>query len=119
MAERAGRIVGIHEYEFRAGVNVSDFEATVREAEERGLFRLPGLIEYRFLRGVKGERNGSYAAIWVFASREEWEALWGSPDKPIGKESYPASWKVWEDELLAPLLDRDPDTITYTDYEQL
>ena len=28
-------------------------------------------------------------------------------------------WKVWEDEVLVPLLDREPDTITYTDYEEL
>ena len=28
-------------------------------------------------------------------------------------------WKVWENEILAPLLNRDPDTIRFTSYEEI
>ena len=48
-----------------------------------------------------------------------WEALWGSVVHPRRKAEYPASWQVWEEELLAPLLIQAPDTITFTAYEEL
>jgi hypothetical protein len=80
---------------------------------------LPGLVEYHFGRGIKGSRTEHYAAIWIYESIQAWEKLWGSPDKPVGKANYPKNWQVWEDEILAPLLNQDPDRINYTDYEEL
>jgi hypothetical protein len=112
-------IFGVHEYVLKSGVHPNEFEKAVVRARKRGLFKLPGLVDYYFLRGVKGRRRGSYAAVWVFESREAWERLWGTADRPIGKEGYPDNWKIWENEILAPLLDRDPDTITFTDYEEI
>lgn len=114
-----GRIVGIHEYVLRPGADEGAFLQAVRGARERGLFALPGLIEHYLLRGVKGARLRQFAAVWIFESREAWERLWGTPENPLRKEQYPESWKIWEDEVLAPFLDREPDTITFTDYEEL
>jgi hypothetical protein len=28
-------------------------------------------------------------------------------------------WQVWENEILAPLLSQDPDTIRFTSYEEV
>jgi len=109
-------VYAVHEYELRAGVSPEQFEQAVRQAVKRNLFDLPGLVEYRFLKGIKGERTGRYAALWIFESLEAWEKLWGPPAQPFPKERYPKNWLIWEDEILAPLLDRDPDKIVYTDY---
>ena len=113
------KIFGVHEYVLKPGVDVREFEAAILQAEERGLLVLPGLVEYHFLKGLKGRRNGSYVAIWVFESRTAWERLWGTPEHPIDKRDYPPNWKVWEDGVLAPFLDCEPDRIMYTDYEEL
>lgn len=113
------RIFGIHEYVLKPGVDHDQFERAVRQAEELGLFKLPGLLDHYFLKGLKGYRKGCYAAIWVFESREAWENLWGTPDHPVGKQDYPRNWQVWEKQVLTPLLDREPDAITFTDYEEL
>ena len=109
----------MHEYVLKPDADGSQFERAIRQADARGLFVLPGLIDHYFLKGLKGCRKGCYAAIWVFESQATWERLWGTPEHPIGKQDYPPNWKVWEDEVLAPFLEREPDTITYTDYEEL
>ena len=57
--------------------------------------------------------------MWVYEGKEAWEALWGPVDRPRSKDEYPEKWLIWEDEVLAPFLDRDPDTIRYTSYEGL
>jgi hypothetical protein len=91
----------------------------LRDAERRGLFDLPGPREHHFLRGLKGARRGAYAALWIFESREAWEKLWGPPDAPHPPSQYPEKWQVWENEILAPLLSQDPDTIRFTSYEEI
>ena len=113
------RIVSVHEYELRPGVEPADFERAVSDAERRGLFDLPGLCEHHFLRGLKGARRGCYAAVWIFESREAWERLWGPPDAPRPPSQYPQKWQAWENEILAPLLSQDPDTIRFTSYEEV
>ena len=110
---------GIHEYVLKPGEDEYEFQRAVRQAEGRGIFKLPGLVDHCFLKGIKGERIGSYAAIWVFESREAWEQLWGTLEQPLRKQDYPENWKVWEEEVLAPFLDRQPDTITFTAYEEV
>lgn len=113
------RVISIHEYVLDAGVEPDAFERAVREAERRNLFDLPGLAAYHFLEGLRGEQSGSYVALWVYESREAWEQLWGAPGQPVEKDEYPERWNVWEDELLAPLLDCDPDDIAFTSYKEL
>jgi heme-degrading monooxygenase HmoA len=113
------RVISIHEYELKRDVQDATFEGALREAERRGLFDLPGLVGHHFLRGLKGARRGRYAAVWIFESREAWERLWGTVDRPKPPADYPEAWKVWENEILAPLLDQDPDTIRFTSYVEL
>jgi hypothetical protein len=38
--------------------------------------------------------------------------------KPINKADYPENWKVWENEVLTPFLDQDPDKIKFTSYQE-
>lgn len=113
------RVVSIHEYELKDGVGPDAFEAAIRHAEARGLFALPGLIGHHFMRGLKGMRVARYAAIWIYESREAWERLWGTPEQPLRYDDYPPQWRTWEEEFLIPLLDRNPDTIRFTTYEEL
>ena len=117
--ERMSKVISIHEYILKPGIGAEQIENAVRIAEGRGLFRLPGLVAYHFGQGIRGRREGNYAAIWIYESRMAWEALWGSVAHPRTKAEYPASWQVWEEELLAPLLVQEPDTITFTAYEEL
>lgn len=112
-------ITSVHHYELAGSATDREFREAVREAERRDLFDLPGLVEYRFLRGIKGARRDEVTALWTYESRAAWEALWGPVDDPVPKEDYPASWRTWEDELLAPILADDPDEIEYTSYETI
>lgn len=109
-------IVSIHNYELAAEAKPEDFEAAITEAESLGLFSLPGLQSYEFLRGIKGHRVEKYTAIWRYESRDAWEMLWGTVDEPLPKSEYPEKWQTWEDNLLAPLLSEDPDKILFTSY---
>ena len=110
------KIISVHEYELKPGVDDAEFERALDDAEKRGLFELPGLVAHHFLKGLKGTRRGAYAAIWIFESRAAWEKLWGTPEAPRPPTEYPLKWKVWENEVLAPLLAQDPDTIRFTSY---
>jgi len=112
------KIISVHEYELKPGVDERAFKQAILDAKKRGLLQLAGLTEYHLLKGIKGSRTGSYAAIWVYQERQAWEKLWGSPDKPKGKNDYPENWRVWEEEILAPFLCQDPDKIVFTSYEE-
>ena len=113
------KVISIHEYVLKPGVDAHQFERALHIAQERGLFRLPGLAAYHFVKGIKGTRKGHYTAIWIYESRAAWEALWGSVEHPRSKHEYPENWQVWENEILSPLLTRDPDMIMFTSYEEL
>jgi hypothetical protein len=113
------KVMSVHEYVLLPGIDERRFEQSIRQARERGLLRLPGLLEHHFLKGIKGSRNGCYAAIWIYESREAWERLWGTPDHPRRRQDYPENWKIWEEEVLAPFLSLDPDRIVFTAYEEL
>ena len=110
-------IVSIHHYELAESATDQAFHGAIREAERRGLFDLPGLVEYRFLRGIKGTRKDGYTALWTYESRQAWQALWGSNEDPVSQDEYPDKWKSWEEELLAPLISGNPDDIDYTSYK--
>jgi hypothetical protein len=99
-----GRIVSIHEYNLKPGVNVGHFEQALREAEARGLLQLPGLVAHHFVKGAKGVRRGAYAALLIY---------------PRPSQEYPDSWRVWEEEVLAPFLGDHPDRIRFTADEEL
>ncbi|SRR6266446_9539820 len=113
------RMISIHEYELRPGSGAERFEQAIRAAVVRGLFDLPGLTAHHFVKGVKGARRDAYAAVWIYESREAWERLWGTLDHPRGREDYPEKWKIWEEELLAPILSSDPDAIRFTAYQEI
>lgn len=110
-------IISVHEYVLKSGVTGKDFERAVKIAKSESLFDLPGLENHYFLKGVKGKRREQYTAVWIYRDRRSWERLWGTPDKPIGKENYPHNWQRWENDILAPLIEGEPDKITYTSYE--
>lgn len=111
-------ITSVHQYELAESTHPSEFHDAVEEAVSRGLFeRIPGLVDYRIGRGIRGHRTGKFAAIWRYESREAWTAVWGAVGEPVPKAEYPETWLIWEDELLAPLLAEDPDEIEYTSYE--
>jgi hypothetical protein len=111
-------IVSIHHYELAESANPSDFHDAVAEAVRRDLFeQIPGLVDYRIGRGIKGDRTGHFAAVWTYESEEAWIDLWGPPDDPVPKTAYPHAWRVWEADLLAPILAEDPDEIRYTSYD--
>ena len=113
------RVISVHEYEMKPGVEDADFERAIHDAEERGLFDLPGLTGYYFLKGFKGQRRGAYAALWIFESIEAWEKVWGPVGRPRPAEEYTATWKVWEREILTFFLTQDPDTIRFTTYAEI
>jgi hypothetical protein len=114
-----GRIISIHEYDLSPGINVEQFEQVLHDAEARGLLQLPGLVAHHFVKGAKGVRRGAYAALWIYESREAWERLWGTPEHPRLPQDYPDTWKIWEQEVLAPFLKVHPDAIRFTAYEEL
>ena len=51
------KITSIHEYKLRGGVASQQFEAAVEDARKAELFSLPGLMEYHFLRHIRGTRE--------------------------------------------------------------
>ena len=112
------RVISIHEYNLKSGVSAEQFEMAVEKARSRELFNLPGLIGHYFLKRIRGTRKVEYTAIWIYEDRASWEKLWGKADKPYKKENYPEKWKIWENEILAPLLTQDPDHIYFAAYEE-
>lgn len=111
-------MVSIHQYELADSATPSDFRDAVAAAVDQNVFdAIPGLVEYRIGRGIKGSRTDQFAAVWVYESKASWEAVWGSVDDPVSKSAYPDAWLRWEDELLDPVLANDPDNIEYTSYE--
>jgi len=113
------KVISIHEYILKPGVSEQQFENAILNAKERGLLHLPGLVDYYLIKGIRGFRNGLYAAVWIYESKKAWERLWGPIDKPLSKTDYPQNWKVWENEVLFPFLDQDPDQIKFTSYRHL
>jgi hypothetical protein len=113
------RVISVHEYRLKPGVDHREFEDAILKAEADGLLKLPGLMGYHFVKGLRGARQGLYAAIWVYSSRDAWEALWGPLEQPRSPEEYPEKWQVWENQVLAQFLDQDPDRIQYTSYEEI
>jgi len=112
------KVISIHEYKLKSGISSEQFENAVENARSRGLFDLPGMMGYHFLKHIRGTRKVEYAAIWIYEDRDSWEKLWGKADNPIKKENYPQKWKIWENEILAPLLTQNPDHIFYAAYEE-
>jgi hypothetical protein len=112
------RVISIHEYKLMDNATAEQFEAAVENARKQKLFELPGLVEYHFLKKIRGTKSVKYSAIWVYENRKVWEKLWGKVDSPTPKDNYPENWKVWEEELLAPLLTQGPDRIDFAAYEE-
>ena len=113
------RVISVHEYELPRGVLPAEFSAAIAAARERGLFEVPGLMAVRFARTLRTRRRQTYAAMWVYESREAWEALWTSSGQPVPMDARTGAWPGWENEILASLLEHEPNTISYTAYEEL
>jgi hypothetical protein len=113
------KVISVHEYALKPGVDPLQFERAVLDARASGLLDLPGLEDCYLLKGMRGTRRGAYTAIWVYESKAAWEALWGPEGKPLPKAQYPHNWKIWEDQVLAPFLEQDPDKIAFTSYQEL
>ena len=111
------KVISVHEYVLKPTVDEKSLVRAFQEAEKRGLFRLPGLLGYHILKGIKGLRRGCFAAIWVYEDRQAWERLWGPPEHPKEKKDYPEEWREWEKTLSSFLTD-DPDEIQFTAYEE-
>src|SRR3989442_2243391 len=112
------RMISIHEYDLRPGSNAERFQEAIRAAEARGLFQLPGLTAHHFVKGVKGARNDAYAAVWVYESREAWERLWGTLERPLERTQYPEKWRGWGEGVLGPIPSGHPGAITVTADEE-
>ena len=108
----------MHEYILRTDVKEVDLENAVQEAHRHGLLQFAGIEEYHFVRCIRCAQSDCYGTIWNYESKEAWEMLWGSAGKPLSREDYPEKWKVWEQEVLAPFLEDDPDKIRFTAYEE-
>ncbi len=89
-------VISIHEYELKPSAEGAQFERAFKEAEARGLFELPGLLQYHFVKGIRGARKYKYAVIWIYENKKAWEQLWGPVDQPIPKSKYPDKWLTWE-----------------------
>jgi hypothetical protein len=110
------RIISVHQYKLKPDADPQSFEIAYRQAKTDGLFNLPGLVESYLVKGIRGERGGDYAAIWVYESQESWESLWGSVGSPLSPSDYPHTWSIWENEILNRFLDEHPDEIQFTSY---
>ena len=113
------RVISIHEYILKKRVTCEQFEKAIEKARNQELFNLPGLTAHYFLKYIRGSRKVKYAAIWIYQDRKSWEKLWGPAEKPVKKENYPVKWKIWENDILEPLLAQDPNRIYYTAFEEL
>ena len=112
------RVISIHEYQLKEGITEEQFETAVAKAREQNLFRLPGLERYHFLKRIRGTRQINFVSIWIYDSKISWINLWGNVNHPLSKEDYPRNWKIWEDEILKPLLVQEPDKINFGAYEE-
>ena len=113
------KIVSVHEYVLKPNVDSDQFERVIKDAKDKGLLALTGLESITFVKGIRGDRLNHYAAVWIYESEDAWAHLWGPADHPRAKNDYPPTWKIWEDDILAPFLDQDPDKITFTTYREI
>ena len=113
------RVISVHEYELPRGVEGAEFAAAIAAARARGLFQVPGLMAVRFARTLRTRRRQTYAAMWVYDSREAWDALWQASGQPDPEDARTGAWPEWESDILARILDREPNTISYTAYEEI
>jgi 4-alpha-glucanotransferase len=103
-------VYALHEHDLLPSANKRDYEAKVGEAIKK--LRVDGLLNAYHLKGFKGERQGKYAVLWIFASEEAIVQNFGTPENP----KWPEEWLHYENEVLAPFIDRHPDKINFSDY---
>lgn len=65
---RPGAVVGMHEFELRAGVDTAAFERfLVEEFAPAGVYAMPGAKPF-FLKGDRGANQNGYGMLWAFES---------------------------------------------------
>lgn len=63
------KVISIHEYLLKPDASERQFENAISNAKESGLLSLPGLVDYYLVKGIRGFRNGLYAAVWIYESK--------------------------------------------------
>ena len=106
-------VFSLHEHELKNNIDVMQYEKDVGAALEK--INVPGLLQAYHLKGFKGGRNGSYAVLWILASKEDIEKNFGT----LENRKWPESWLYYENEVLAKYLTCHPDEIHFTDYEPI
>jgi hypothetical protein len=113
-----GKILSLHIYSLRKGIMADDFRRRVLKYLEKQFKGVPGLQRWALLRGMRGEHEGKYALLWIYPSRADWETTWGPVNRPKRPHEYPSQWRLWE-AFLAPLIDRKPDRVLFTAFEEV
>lgn len=106
-------IYAMHEHELRSGVDITGYENDVAAALQQ--MKVSGLLQAVHLKGFHGKRNNRYAVLWIFENAEALTLNFGTPEQ----RKFPDDWLHYENVILARYLDRDPDTIDYTDYNMI
>jgi hypothetical protein len=110
------RIVAVHELDLKPGADRAAFERVVRRETADLARHMPGLVERRFLIGLKAARKGEYAMLWVFESQAALEALFGTESDP---RSGPDAFVRYEAAIGPYLAAARPDLIRFTDYLEI
>lgn len=111
------KVFSLHRYQLAGGVKRKALAQAFQRAMSAGLFELPGLVAAYLLAGIKGDDRGRPGTLWVYRGRQAWQAIWGTPDRPTAARDYPVGWRRWEQEFLAPLINGDPDKISFSSYQ--
>lgn len=103
-------IYAVHEHELRPGIDTARYESDVAATLQQ--MKVPGLLQAIHLKGFGGKRSNKYAVLWLFENAEALTQNFGTSEA----RKFPPDWLYYENVILAQYLDRDPDTIDYTDY---
>lgn len=106
-------VYALHEHDLKPTVDEREYEATVGEAIRN--LRVPGLLHAYHLKGFKGQRQGRYAVLWIFANEQAIIENFGTPEDP----KWPKDWLHYENDILARFIDKHPDKIDFSDYHAL
>jgi len=106
-------IYALHEHELKPQADEVLYNKEISNA--LGDLTIPGLLHAAHLKGIKGKRSSKYAILWIFESETALMDNFGTPDNP----KLPEKRLHYENNVLAPFLDRHPDTINFTDYRIL
>lgn len=103
-------VIAYHEHELKEDANEEEYLRRIGETIRQ--LRVPGLLKTYIVKGWKGAREGKFGVAWFFENEDAIVRNFGTRDNP----KWPEDWLRYENEILAPFLDRHPDKIVFTDY---